>query len=162
PYRGFESHSLRQTQARGPATAAIQEKFRQGHALHQQGRLAEAERCYSEVLAQEPTHYNALHLLGVIALQTGRAQRGIGLIIKAIGLNSKDPAAHSNLAMGFNELKRSAEALASCDNALALAPNNAETYNNRGNALGDLQRLEEALASYQKAIALKPAYVDAY
>ena len=60
------------------------------------------------------------------------------------------------------DLKRSEEALASYDKAIALKPDYAEAYNNRGNALMDLKRPEEALASYDKAIALKPDYAEAY
>ena len=37
-------------QAQKPATMALQAKFKQGVALHQQGKLAEAERIYEEVL----------------------------------------------------------------------------------------------------------------
>src|SRR6516162_7483401 len=69
-------------QTKKPAT--LQAKFQQGLALHQQARFAEAERAYEEVLRQEPRHFDALHLLGIIALQTRRTQRGIELIAKAI------------------------------------------------------------------------------
>jgi Flp pilus assembly protein TadD len=56
-----------QPQAQNPAAAALQAKLNQGVALHRQGRLADAERCYGEVLQQQPNHFGALHLLGVIA-----------------------------------------------------------------------------------------------
>ena len=41
--------------------------------FHGQGRLAEAERAYSTVLAQDPDQFDALHLLGVLKLQQGNA-----------------------------------------------------------------------------------------
>ena len=59
-----------QAQAQKPAAVALQAKLNQGLVLHQQGNLAEAERCYIEVLQQQPDHFDALHLLGVIACQT--------------------------------------------------------------------------------------------
>ncbi len=62
----------------------------------------------------------------------------------------------------LNELKRHAEALVSCDKAIALRPDYAEAFNIRGNALSGLRRDDEALAHYDKAIALKPAFVEAY
>ena len=80
-----------------PAAVALQAKFNQGVALHQQGKLAEAERIYEEVLRQQPNHFDALHLLGIIALQTRRTERAVELIRKAIELNAKVAAAHSNL-----------------------------------------------------------------
>ena len=76
-----------QPQAQKPAAAALQAKLNQGMALHQQGNLADAERCYGEVLQRQPDHFGALHLLGVIARQTRRTERGVELIKRAIGLN---------------------------------------------------------------------------
>ena len=75
-----------QPQAQKPDAAALQAKFNQGMALHQQGKLAEAERICREVLQQQPNHFDALHLLGVIALQTRHTERAVELIGKAIAL----------------------------------------------------------------------------
>jgi predicted O-linked N-acetylglucosamine transferase (SPINDLY family) len=156
-----KNHGFRQ-QALKPAAAALQAKFKQGMALHQQGKLAEAERIYGEVLRQQPDHFDALHLLGVIAGQTRRTERAIELLRKAIGLNASVSAAHSNLGNALQELQRLDEALASYDNALALKPDYAEAFNNRGNVLRELKRLNEALASYDKALVLKPDYAEAF
>ena len=46
-------------------------------ALHLQGELVAAERIYREVLDQQPQHFDSLHMLGVIALQTRRTEYGI-------------------------------------------------------------------------------------
>jgi tetratricopeptide (TPR) repeat protein len=149
-------------QDQSPAATTLQAKFNQGVALHQQGKLAEAEQIYQEILGKQPNHFDSLHLLGVIALQTQQTERGIELIVKAIKQNTKVASAHSNLANALMEVKRPAEALASYDKAISLNPNYAEAYNNRGNALFVLKRPEDALASYDKAIALKPDYAEAY
>ena len=61
----------------------------------------------------------------------------------------------------LNNLGQYAEALASCDKAIAIDPNNAITWNNRGVALNSLGQYAEALASYDKAIAIKPDYANA-
>jgi tetratricopeptide (TPR) repeat protein len=140
----------------------LQAKFNQGMALHQQGKLAAAERIYGEVFRQQPNHFDALHLLGVVALQTRRTERAVELIKKAIGLNAKVAGVHSNLGYALWDLKHPEEALASYDNAIALKPDFAEAYNNGGNALRDLKRPEDALTSYDKAVALKPDYAEAY
>ena len=149
-------------QAKKPVPATLQVKFQQGLALHQQGKLADAEKFYQEVIQLEPRHFDAQHMLGVIALQTRRTQRGVEIIAKAIELNPNVAAAHSNLGEGLNNLKRPEQALASYDKAIALKPDLAEAHNNRGNALRDLGRHEEAIASYEKAIVLKPDYAEAH
>ena len=130
--------------------------------LHQQGRLAEAERLYDEVLQHEPGHFDALHLLGIVALQTRRTQRGVDLIKNALRFNSSDAAAYNDLGMGLMELRLFDEAIASYDKAIALKPDVAETYINRGNALQELKRFPEALASYNKAIGLRSDFAGAY
>ena len=136
---------------------ALQTRFRQGLALHRHGDLAAADRVSLEVLDQEPQHFDTM--LGVVALQTRRTERGVELIREAIGLNEKVAAAHNR---ALSDLKLSADALASFDRAIALDPQFAEAHTNRGDALVNLRRAEEALASYQRAIAVKPDFAEAY
>jgi predicted O-linked N-acetylglucosamine transferase (SPINDLY family) len=136
--------------------------FKQGLELHQQGQLAQARQIYEQVLAKQPSHFDALHLSGVIAAQSKNPALAVELIGKAIEINPKNAAAYSNRGLALNELKRYEEALASYDRAIAIKPDYADAYSNRGNALKELKRLEEALASYDKAIAIKPFYADAY
>jgi protein O-GlcNAc transferase len=140
----------------------LQAEFNRALALHQQGKLADAERIYSEVLRQQPNHFDALHLLGVIAVQTRRTEWGIELITKAIGLNAQVAEAYSNLGIALKELKRLDEALGSYDKAIALKPDYPEAHSNRGNVLNDLKRAADALVSCDKAIGLKPDYAEAF
>ena len=51
---------------------------------HRAGRLAEAEPIYRQVLARQPDHPDALHLLGLIAHQVGRHADAKALIERAI------------------------------------------------------------------------------
>ncbi len=148
--------------ARTPASSPLQAKLKQGVALHQNGKLADAERIFTEVLKQQPNNFDAMHLLGVIAVQSRRTQRGVELISKAIGFNAKSALAHNNLGNGLRDLKRPEDALASYDRAIALKPEYAGAYYNRGNSLRKLKRPEDALASYDKAIALRPDHAEAY
>lgn len=150
------------TQAQNPAAMGFQAKFNQGIALHQQGKLADAECIYGEVLQQQPNHFDALHLLGVIAAQTKKTELAVELITSAIRLNPKVAAAHSNLGIALLHLQRHEDALASYDKAIALKSDDAEAHYNRGIALGALMRPEEALASYDKTIALKPDHAAAF
>lgn len=151
-----------QLRARKPAAVALQAKFEQALALHQQGRLADAERIYRKVLRRQPNHFDALHMLGVIAKQTRRTERAVELIRKAIGLNADVAAAHNNLGNALFDLKRPADALASYDRAIALKPDYAMAHNNRGNVLHELKHPADALGSYDRAIALNPDFATAY
>jgi len=138
-------------------------RFRQAAALHQNGRLTEAEALYRSALRVDPKHFDALHLLGVLCLQTGRTQQGVDLVAEAIAINRKAPAAaHSNLANGLKDLERYEKALASYDRAIALDPVYAEAYSNRADVLRQMRRFDKALASCDRALALKRDCADAY
>ena len=63
------SKEFQQTLQEKPFTAALQAKCQDGLALHRQGKIAEAEHIYLEVLQRDPTHFLALHLLGLITAQ---------------------------------------------------------------------------------------------
>ncbi|MGB6662809.1 MAG: tetratricopeptide repeat protein, partial [Xanthobacteraceae bacterium] len=54
------------------------------------------------------------------------------------------------------KLERYAEALASFETALAIAPNHPDTLCHRGNALLKLDRIEDAFASYAQALCFAP------
>jgi predicted O-linked N-acetylglucosamine transferase (SPINDLY family) len=57
---------------------------------------------------------------------------------------------------------RSAEAIASYDRAVAIAPQSLENWCNRAAALIDLGRHEDALASYEQAVTIKPQFAEAH
>lgn len=58
---------------------------------HQAGRLPEAEAIYQQVLQVVPDHPDALHLLGVLANQTGKNVIAVELIRRAILVNPSSP-----------------------------------------------------------------------
>jgi protein O-GlcNAc transferase len=135
--------------------------FGQAVALHQAGRLLEAEPLYRRVLAAQPRHFDSLHLLGVIHYQQGQYREAIRLIDAALAINPAVAVAHNNRGNVLNDLGETAQAVASFERAIALKPDYAEAFYNRANLLRGLARFDEAVASYDNAIALRPVYVDA-
>jgi protein O-GlcNAc transferase len=144
-----------------PTPSAVDAMFQRALRLHQSGRLAEAERIYEQVLGSSPDHFDALHLLGLVAVQTGRPQRAIALIDRAIAINPGFAAAHANRAKTLNDLARREEALAACLVALSCDPQCLGAHINQGNALDGLGRSEEAVASYDRALQLDPNACEA-
>ena len=136
-------------------------KFAQAEALRQQGKLAEAERLYEELLRVNPRHFDALHQLGIVNLKLGKNERGATLIGQALAIEPNAPVAQSNLGFALSVLNRPAEALAHFDKAIALRPDYAQAHNNRAHALNALRRPDDALASANRALALKPDYAEA-
>ena len=144
------------------ATAQIQARFQQAMALHQNGRLQEAQAIYRQILKSQPNHVDSLHLLGVIAYETGDYHSAVDLIGRAIAIFPDAAAFYNNRGNALLELKRLKAAVADYDKAISLKPDYAQAYNNRGNALMELKRQKEAIADYDKAVSFKPDYVQAY
>jgi predicted O-linked N-acetylglucosamine transferase (SPINDLY family) len=144
------------------AQAHIATLFGRAVALHQAGRLAEAEPLYRQVLDAQPRHFDSLHLLGVIQYQRGDCHEAVRQIDLALGVNPGVAAAHNNRGSALKDLGRAGEALASFERAIALKPDYAEAFYNRGNTLRDLGRLADAVASHDRAVALRPDYAEAF
>jgi protein O-GlcNAc transferase len=129
---------------------------------HRAGRLAEAEAIYRQILAAQPKHAGARHLLGLAAHQTGRGDFAVECIREAIALDPNDPLAYSNLGECYRSLGRFDEAVASFRRALELKPDYPEAHNNLANALLGRGRLDEAVAACHHALRLKPGYPEAH
>jgi len=145
-----------------PPGAFLQAKLESGQVLQSQGRVAEAAKIYEEILAADGAHFDALHGLGVIALQAGSEFAAIDLLSRAIAVMPEAPQPHSNLGATYQRLNRLDDALACYDRAIALQPDYARAWFNRGQALQSLGRLDEALASFSRATEHNPDYVQAH
>jgi len=129
---------------------------------HQAGRLQAAEEVYRQILAVEPNHGDAWHLLGVIAHQVEKHEIAVQYIQRAIGLNGGEATFHLNLGGAYRALHRTPEAVACYRRAVALQPDFAEAHNNLGNALRDQGNLDEAVACYRRTLELRPGFVEVY
>jgi tetratricopeptide (TPR) repeat protein len=154
-------HSQRQSQGK-PAGAQLQAALQQAMRLHQAGQLAEADSAYRDILRTDPNHFDALHLSGVVAFQTGRPERAVELIGRAVRRDPSLAAAHHHLGIALCALGRFAEGLQSYDKAISLQRDFVKAHTNRGVALCALKRFAEGLQSYDRAIALKPDYAEAH
>ncbi len=128
---------------------------------HQAGRLEAAEQIYRQILAVEPNHADAWHLLGVMASQGGAHEVAVEYVRRAIGLKGNVAAFHSNLGRVYRALRRIPEAVACYRRALELKPDSNEAHNSLGNALKDQGKLDEAIACYRRALKLKPDFAEA-
>ncbi len=135
-------------------TAAAESIFQHAVALRKQGQLAEAEASCSEALAIDPRLFAAYHLQGLIALERGEIERGVGLIEISLTINPNQAIAHSNIGNALLSSGHPERALECFDRALRLNPGSLIAHYNRGNALRELRRHEPALASYDAALAL--------
>jgi tetratricopeptide (TPR) repeat protein len=129
---------------------------------HRRGDLRQAEILYRQVIEHTPNHSDALHLLGFLAIQTGRYEEAVHCIGKAIQCNGKSAKLYANLAVALQNLCKNEEAINACLKAIELEPDNFTAYNTLGNAFRGQGSLEQAVESFQKAISIKPDTVEVY
>jgi Flp pilus assembly protein TadD/SAM-dependent methyltransferase len=128
--------------------------------LHQAGRLEEALPLYQHVIAGNPGHPGAMHMLGLLAYQIGRTDTAVDLLGQAAVLDPLVGAVHSNLGLALKARGRVREAEASFRRALLLSPQ-PETHANLGHLLLDQGRLDDALTSFRAAASRNPDLASA-
>jgi len=128
----------------------------------QAGQWQQAEQLYLQVLQVDPNQVDAMHLLGLIAAQTGRNDLAIDYFNAALRLKPDFAGAHNNLGNLFIIQRKFPEAVASFQQAVRLQPDLAVAHNNLGNVLRQQGQLAEAVASLEQALLLKPDYAEAH
>ena len=129
---------------------------------HRAGRLSQAETGYQNILTRDPTHADALHLLGLVAYQQARYERAFDCIAKAIQRDATKPLYFYNLGLVHQKLNRLHEAARSYRQALSLKGDYVEALGNLGNVLRELGELDEACATYRQALRIKPDHAEGY
>ncbi|ALJ34083.1 hypothetical protein D9623_01345 [Azospirillum brasilense] len=144
--------------------ATLQEALLIAFDLQREGRFAEADSVYGQILDAVPGHPPALHLRGLLLAQCGRLEEGCALVEQAIaaidGQDGGQPdlhANHANLLEALGRFGGAAEALA---RAAALDPERVALLNNfavRRLAADDPATAERALRA---ALDLQPGLAD--
>jgi tetratricopeptide (TPR) repeat protein len=129
---------------------------------HQAGRLHDAKLFYKQVLAINPQHPDALHLLGVAALQGGDPDTAITLIEKAIQAQPANPGFHANLAQAWLATQRVTDALAAFRSAARLDPRNPQYAVGAASCLAMLGQAAEAEERLRELTQDHPGYALAW
>ncbi|RKP45608.1 tetratricopeptide repeat protein [Trinickia fusca] len=131
-----------------------------GLAHHHAGRLDQARAHYEQALALMPQHADALHLLGVVAMQQQRYADALDLIGRAIEISPQSTYFDNlgNALRGWGKLAAAAE---SHQQAIALDARNFRAHNNLGNVLHQMRLPAAAAASFRTAVELNPNFAEA-
>jgi protein O-GlcNAc transferase len=123
---------------------------------HLAGRRDEAERIYREILAADPDHRDALHLLGVIAYEAGRYGEALERIRLAIAADGSHATFHNSLGAVYQALGDLPRAVAAYQTSIMLDLDHADAHGNLGLALRELGSAAESAQSLRRALQLKP------
>src|SRR6202047_1794717 len=89
---------------------------------YRKGEFVQAENLCRLALSREPRHVRSLVLLGDLVQQGGRNKLAVKLLSQALALDRTDAAAHDNIAIAYQALGRTGDAVAhfACATALVL------------------------------------------
>ena len=140
----------------------IDQALQRGVEAHNLGNLQEAEDFYRAILQSQPTHPDANHNLGMIAISVNQASAALPLFKSALETNPNIEQfwiSYINALINDQQLDTAKKVLKQgMQGKLSeFAANfiNAEIHHIMG-------RLDEAKASYAKVIALKPDHAEAH
>jgi tetratricopeptide (TPR) repeat protein len=131
-----------------------------GHRHLQSGQSLEAQLCCQKLLASDPNHAGALHLMGLIAFRAGQYDHALEWAARAIAQEPR-PDYIASLATTLLKQGRREEALKAFDKAVQIKPDDAALWKQMGDALLELQRYDHALLSFQHVLKLDPRHQDA-
>jgi tetratricopeptide (TPR) repeat protein len=124
-----------------------------GARRHEAGRIGAVEQACRQALVRTPDDTEALHLLGVVALQAGRPHEAIGLLTQAVALRPDRAPYLCNLGEAHRAVGELAQAQACQRQALALDPALAEAHHNLGLLQQAQAQSDEPAPSRRQALA---------
>jgi len=141
---------------RSPPVGRCAQTLAAAIAAHRSGQLEAARQGYTAVLEREPRNFDALNLLGVVAVQLGQPDVGETLLRLALDVRPRSQEALGNLALALRALGRETDAEAALRAALELAPRYVDGLRNLATLCQSQGRAEEAIALLSRAVAAAP------
>ncbi|MBI2510754.1 MAG: tetratricopeptide repeat protein [Opitutae bacterium] len=136
--------------------AQLQSLLQQAIAHHRAGRLTEAAAIYTRIRAVAPRSFDAVHLLGVIALQQGRAAEAVDLLKKALSLDARHAVCRMRLGLALMAAGRAKDAEPEFRETLRLKPDLVEGWDNLAYCFKAQDRLQEAVECHERSLSLNP------
>ena len=144
------------------AASDIDVFFQQASGLHKIGQWEAASYFYEQVLVLQGQHFETMHMLGLVALQTQSPEVCVEWIDQALALSPPNASMHFHRALALEKLLRLDEAIRSYDRAIAIRPAYVEALVNRAAVWMQLGRTDLAVVSLQQAIKADDTCVPAY
>ncbi|KUJ84492.1 hypothetical protein AWR36_001995 [Microbulbifer flavimaris] len=136
----------------------FQDLLKSGLSFYRQGQQAEAEQKFRAVLAQDPSHVAALNLLGMLCVNSGRAEEAVTHISRALEVRPQDHQALSNLGLAYRKSGQLEQAEKSLRSALNINAENPPAWNNLGSVFKDTGRFQEAIKCFEQALKRNPNF----
>src|SRR6185437_5757223 len=133
-----------------------------GVALHQDGRLADAEASYRRALEVEPAYPIAHNNLGVALYHRGASDEAIAAFRAALETEGGFTKARLNLALLLSRRKLYPPALDAFRQVLATQPEHPVAWNGVGLVLSELRKYDDARNAFARSIQSWPEFAEAH
>ncbi len=129
---------------------------------HASGNCALAEQYAAAIVAEDPNHAEALHLLGLIARQKGMLHDAMAYLRRSLTANGSNALVWQHAGDLLFTQGDLAGGITYYEQALRLCPDFAEGYNTLGLALLRTGKLARAVECFQRARTLAPGFAQAH
>jgi len=141
--------------------ASVIDTLQSALAHQRRGDHAGAIALLEKVLAANPDHSDAHHLMGLSLQAQGNAAAALAAIRRAIEIKPTEPMFHTNAGAVAVAAGDVGAAIAHYRHALEIDPNHADACNNLGIALQKLGYLDQALVALGRAVEINPRLASA-
>ena len=139
----------------------LNQKYQVGLKLFTLERLIESRNLLHEIILDNPNHFEAQYLMGIIEAQNKNNNEAFFRFETAAKINPKSTDSLYNCGFLLQSESKLTEALDFYNKCIIVDPNHAKSLNNIGLILQKLGRHEDALANFQRALISDPNYVQA-
>jgi tetratricopeptide (TPR) repeat protein len=140
---------------------ASQDTLAEALEYHRAGRLDRAEQLYRRLLAVDPQHADALHLLGVLLDHSNRSEAAVGFLERAVAAPGASAVYHYSLGDAYRRTGRLQDAIGAYRRSAARNPNTPEVYDHLGATLTEAECFGEAVEAFNRALELRPGFAEA-
>jgi tetratricopeptide (TPR) repeat protein len=148
--------AFHQQQSFAITSSNLLQALRTAHQWQASGNAKDAAALCQQILSAQPRQADAIHLLGVIALQDGNMEKATQHFQKAIKINGKNPQFHSNLGLSWHEQGRLKEAEQCYKAAIALEARYLDAWYNLHALLIRPDDYRPACEALSQVLALNP------
>jgi tetratricopeptide (TPR) repeat protein len=138
------------TQNDGPVSANL------ALMLVQAGQFEQAETFLTQALVPDPTNFNLLYQLGVVASHAGHNERARDVFKEALRQQPQNVDVMYGLAFVYRGLRQYEQTVRLLADAAKLAPQRADIQKLLAVSFGDLRAFDDSLAAWNRYVALAP------
>jgi Flp pilus assembly protein TadD len=122
----------------------------------QAGDASAAENALRQIVAENPRHADAWHMLAGLIIQAGRGAEAIECALRAHQLDRRNDHYLNTLGVAYGEAQQLDEAVRCFKRSLKERPNRADSHYNLGKTHAKLGELEQAERCFLRARQLDP------